>query len=105
MASDVRIAVTLACTDCKRRNYQSNKSKRNDPERIELRKYCRSGGKHTAHRETRCPWARDREKGPNVADPADPSSAEPASSGRPARRGAAEPAARKGGPMQFVHEC
>ena len=38
MASDVRIAVTLACTECKRRNYQTNKSKRNDPERIELRK-------------------------------------------------------------------
>jgi large subunit ribosomal protein L33 len=53
MASDVRIAVTLACTECKRRNYQSNKSKRNDPERIELRKYCRWCGKRTAHRETR----------------------------------------------------
>jgi ribosomal protein L33 len=39
MASDVRIAVTLACTDCKRRNYQTNKSKRNDPERIELRSW------------------------------------------------------------------
>jgi len=53
MASDVRIAVTLACTECKRRNYHSNKSKRNDPERIELRKYCRWCGKHTPHRETR----------------------------------------------------
>jgi large subunit ribosomal protein L33 len=53
MASDVRIAVTLACTDCKRRNYQTNKSKRNDPERIELKKYCRWCGKHTSHRETR----------------------------------------------------
>ena len=34
MASDVRIAVTLACTECKHRNYQTNKSKRNDPERL-----------------------------------------------------------------------
>ena len=29
---DVRIAITLACEECRRRNYQTNKSKRNDPE-------------------------------------------------------------------------
>ena len=50
---DVRIAVTLACEECKRRNYQTNKSKRNDPERLQLRKYCRWCRRHTAHRETR----------------------------------------------------
>ena len=50
---DVRIAVTLACEDCKRRNYQTNKSRRNDPDRIELRKYCRWCGHHTSHKETR----------------------------------------------------
>ena len=50
---DVRIAVTLACEDCKRRNYQTNKSKRNNPERLQLRKYCRWCRCHTAHRETR----------------------------------------------------
>ena len=50
---DVRIAVTLACEECKRRNYQSEKSKRNDPDRIELRKYCRWCGRHTPHKETR----------------------------------------------------
>ncbi len=33
---DVRIAVTLACEECKRRNYQTEKSKRNDPDRIEF---------------------------------------------------------------------
>ena len=38
---DVRIAVTLACEECKRRNYQTNKSKRNNPDRIGLRKYCK----------------------------------------------------------------
>ena len=37
---DVRIAVTLACEECKRRNYQTNKSKRNNPDRITLQKYC-----------------------------------------------------------------
>ena len=50
---DVRIAVTLACEECKRRNYQSEKSKRNDPERIELSKFCRWCGRHTPHKETR----------------------------------------------------
>jgi large subunit ribosomal protein L33 len=50
---DVRIAVTLACEDCKRRNYQTNKSRRNSPDRVELRKFCRWCGKHTAHKETR----------------------------------------------------
>ncbi len=45
---DVRIAVTLACEDCKRRNYQTNKSRRNSPDRIELRKFCRWCGRHTA---------------------------------------------------------
>ncbi len=50
---DVRIAVTLACEECKRRNYQTNKSRRNSPDRIELRKFCRWCGRHTAHKETR----------------------------------------------------
>ena len=50
---DVRIAVTLACEDCKRRNYQTEKSKRNNPDRVEFRKYCRWCGKHTPHKETR----------------------------------------------------
>ena len=50
---DVRIAVTLACEECKRRNYQTEKSKRNNPDRVEFRKYCRWCGKHTPHKETR----------------------------------------------------
>ena len=50
---DVRIAVTLACEECKRRNYQTNKSKRNNPDRIRLRKYCKWCRRHTGHRETR----------------------------------------------------
>jgi large subunit ribosomal protein L33 len=50
---DVRIAVTLACEECKRRNYQTNKSKRNNPDRITLRKYCKWCRRHTGHRETR----------------------------------------------------
>jgi len=53
MASDVRIAVTLACEECKRRNYDTNKSRRNSPDRIEMRKYCRWCARHTPHKETR----------------------------------------------------
>ena len=53
MASDKRVAVTLECTECKRRNYITNKSKVNDRERIELKKYCRWDRTHTLHKETR----------------------------------------------------
>jgi large subunit ribosomal protein L33 len=50
---DVRIAITLACEECKHRNYQTSKSKRNNPDRVSLRKYCRWCRRHTGHRETR----------------------------------------------------
>jgi large subunit ribosomal protein L33 len=45
--------ITLACTDCRERNYTTKKNKRNDPERLELRKYCPSCRRAVAHRETR----------------------------------------------------
>ena len=50
---DVRVAITLECEDCKRRNYQTNKSKRNTPDRVTLRKYCRWCRSHTSHKEPR----------------------------------------------------
>ena len=34
-------------------HYQTNKSKRNDPDRITLRKFCKWCRRHTSHRETR----------------------------------------------------
>ena len=40
-ANEKRIAVTLECTTCKRRNYITTKNKVNDRERIEMKKYCR----------------------------------------------------------------
>ena len=49
----MRTLVTLACTDCKRRNYTTKKNKQNNPDRIEFKKYCRWCGHHTMHRETR----------------------------------------------------
>jgi large subunit ribosomal protein L33 len=51
--ADNRPKITLACTDCKRRNYNTVKNKVNDRDRIELKKYCRWCRKHTVHRETR----------------------------------------------------
>jgi large subunit ribosomal protein L33 len=48
-----RIVVTLACTECKERNYTTQKNRRNDTERLEFNKYCKRERKHTLHRETR----------------------------------------------------
>ncbi|MBV9100376.1 MAG: 50S ribosomal protein L33 [Candidatus Dormibacteraeota bacterium] len=45
--------ITLQCPDCKERNYTTVKNKRNDPDRLELRKFCRRCRHHTAHRETK----------------------------------------------------
>ena len=50
---DVRIAITLACEECKRRNYQTQKNKRNHPDRLQLKKFCKWCRKMTPHRETR----------------------------------------------------
>lgn len=49
----MRTIVTLACGDCKRRNYTTTKNKKNDASRLERRKYCRWCRTHTVHRETR----------------------------------------------------
>lgn len=48
-----RILVTLACGECKERNYITTKNKRNDPERLELRKYCPRCRQYQPHRETK----------------------------------------------------
>ena len=46
-----REIITLACTECKRRNYTTTKNKRIKPDRLEIKKYCRFERKHTTHRE------------------------------------------------------
>ena len=50
---DVRPKITLACTQYKRRNYITKKNRRNDPDRLELKKFCPWCKTHTPHRETR----------------------------------------------------
>lgn len=49
----MRVKITLACTDCKQRNYNLTKDKRVHTERMELKKYCRFCKAHTLHKETK----------------------------------------------------
>ena len=49
----VRTIITLACVDCKQRNYTTIKNKKNNPDRLELKKYCKFCNGHRLHRETR----------------------------------------------------
>jgi large subunit ribosomal protein L33 len=48
-----RMLITLACNECRERTYHTEKNRRNDPDRMELRKYCPRCRLHTEHRETR----------------------------------------------------
>ncbi|MDP4092380.1 MAG: 50S ribosomal protein L33 [Bacillota bacterium] len=49
----MRVKITMACSECKQRNYNDMKNKKNDPDRLEMRKYCRFCRKHTVHKETK----------------------------------------------------
>ena len=48
----MRDIVSLACTECKRRNYSTTKNKKKTTDRLEFSKYCRFCRKHVAHRES-----------------------------------------------------
>ena len=48
---EMRDLVKLVCADCKNENYYTDKNKRLNPERIEMKKYCPRCNKHTIHRE------------------------------------------------------
>ncbi|MEE9566762.1 MAG: 50S ribosomal protein L33 [Desulfobacteria bacterium] len=49
----MRIIVTLACSQCKRRNYTTTKNKRTTPDKLAFKKYCRFYQTHTLHKETK----------------------------------------------------
>ena len=49
----MRVNITLACTETGDRNYSTTKNNRNNPERIEMKKYCPRLQKVTLHRETK----------------------------------------------------
>ena len=48
-----RLVITLECTECRERNYTTEKNRRNDPSRLELQKFCPRCRAHQLHRETR----------------------------------------------------
>ena len=52
-ATDVRPKITLACQECKHRNYITRKNRRNVPDRLELMKYCPNWRCLRPHRESR----------------------------------------------------
>ncbi len=49
----VREVIFLACTECQERTYTSTKNRRNDPQRLELKKFCPRCRAHVLHRETK----------------------------------------------------
>ena len=52
-STDIRPKITLACEECKHRNYITKKNRRNDPDRLEIKKFCPNCGVHRNHKETR----------------------------------------------------
>jgi large subunit ribosomal protein L33 len=51
--AEARPVIQMACTECKVRTYATRKNKKNDPSRLELRKYCPRERRHTLHREAK----------------------------------------------------
>jgi large subunit ribosomal protein L33 len=48
-----RLVIHLACTQCQERTYTSEKNKKNDSQRLELKKFCPRCRMQTPHRETK----------------------------------------------------
>ncbi|MDA1096519.1 MAG: 50S ribosomal protein L33 [Chloroflexi bacterium] len=48
-----RVVITLACTECRERNYSSEKNRRNDTQRLEFTKFCSRCSARQLHREIR----------------------------------------------------
>ena len=49
----MRDIITLACVDCKNRNYTTTKNKKTTPDKLEMKKFCSTCRKHTVHKETK----------------------------------------------------
>jgi large subunit ribosomal protein L33 len=54
-AKEARIVITLACTECRSRNYTTSKNRIKHQARLELKKYCshQTCRRHTLHREAK----------------------------------------------------
>ncbi len=49
----MRETIHFQCTACNHITYNSTKDKRKNPERLELKKFCRFCRKHVLHKETK----------------------------------------------------
>jgi large subunit ribosomal protein L33 len=49
----MRDIISLACTECQRRNYTTTKNKRTHPDRMEIKKFCKWCRKHAPHKESK----------------------------------------------------
>ena len=45
--------IILQCTECKSRNYYTDKNKKTKTERLEFKKFCKKCRAHRPHRETK----------------------------------------------------
>lgn len=45
--------ISLQCSECKRKNYTTEKNRKNTQGKLELMKYCRFDHKHTLHKEAK----------------------------------------------------
>jgi large subunit ribosomal protein L33 len=48
-----RVIIDLACSECRQRAYTTEKNRRNDPDRLEFRKYCPRCRGHRQFKEAR----------------------------------------------------
>ncbi len=57
MAKGPRVIIHLECTTCRKAEtkgvsrYSTTKNKKNMPDRLEIKKYCKFERKHTVHKE------------------------------------------------------
>ncbi|MFC2001694.1 50S ribosomal protein L33 [Chloroflexota bacterium] len=51
--AEARNIIYLSCTECSERTYTTTKNRRNDPQRLELSKYCPRCRVHRPHREVK----------------------------------------------------
>jgi large subunit ribosomal protein L33 len=49
----MREKITLSCSECKQRNYDTMKNRKTNTDKLAMRKYCPFCRKHTEHRETK----------------------------------------------------
>ncbi|BAL81225.1 50S ribosomal protein L33 [Caldisericum exile] len=49
----MRDIILLECTECKRRNYSTTINRKNNKDKLQIKKYCKFCKKHTVHKEVK----------------------------------------------------